>query len=127
MGAGKDWQIFWFPNQNVRQSIPALACELHEAMLLAIAQVGPQGGGDSLVAYGFEMPTGAKELVLMEFGDANMSQRLAPLILLCQQEPKVGSFSFISRQSQRSKGQFRILFLATVPKALLYILRKAVL
>ena len=40
-----------------------LASESHKAMLLAIALVGLRRGG-SRVAYGFELPTEAKELDL---------------------------------------------------------------
>jgi len=46
------------------------------------------------------MPTEAKELDLMGFGNADSCHKSDLLISLCQQKLKVGSFSLISRQSQ---------------------------
>jgi len=79
-----------------------LASESHKAMFLTVVQVGPHGGDKSRCLWILKCQQRAKELVLMEFGDANRSQRSDILILLCQQEPKVGSFTLIGRQSQRS-------------------------
>ena len=70
-----------------------------------------------------EIPTEGKELDLKEFGNTDNSQKSDLLILLCQQKLKDGSFSLISRQSQRS-----VLYLVASNNChtLFYVPRKAV-
>jgi len=65
-------------------------------MLLAVDRVDHVEVVVSLLLNDFEMPTEAKELDLMEFRSADRTQKSDLLILLCQQKPKVGSFSLIS-------------------------------
>jgi len=72
----------------------------------------------------FEIPTEAKELDFIEFGNTDNTQKSDLFILLCQQKPKVGYFSLISQQSQKPV----LYFVASNScQTLLYIPRKAVI